>query len=208
MLIEEAIAVGFPLEELALSLAMHQAPRRLKMGKSMGEVIAVLGRAILAGCKRSTQLARAYTLRMVRKLNANHPAIDLYQHVDDMTNLVKGSSESNIVEETVSYIRDFAAEASRLKIEISEKSTILPANKFTKRICRIANREGIQLSVAASGVDIGVDTAAGSRRTTKQQRKRIQTARRRAKRALVIAKADKRARKLATTNIKPCGNSE
>ena len=69
VLIQEAEAVSFPLAELALSLSVHQAPRRLKIGKACGEAICGMGRAILAGCKRSTKIARTYTLRMARRLS-------------------------------------------------------------------------------------------------------------------------------------------
>ena len=111
VLIEEAAAVGFPMEELILSLTVHQAPRRLKTGKVVGEAMEALGRAILAGCKRSTQLARAYSLRMVRKLAAAHPRVDLYQHVDDMTVFIKPQANHLLAEEAIDYIIDFAHEA-------------------------------------------------------------------------------------------------
>ena len=122
---------------------MHQAPRCLKLSTAFGEIVQALGRAILAGCKRSTQLARAYTLRMVKRLSMEHPGITLYQHVDDMTNLVRPRSAASLAEEAVQYIRDFASEAARLHMAISEKSVILPDNEHTRRVCRIANREGI-----------------------------------------------------------------
>ena len=113
VLIQEAEAVSFPLAELALSLAVHQAPRRLRIGKVCGEAICGLGRAILAGCKRSTNLARAYTLRMARNLSRDHPRIQLHQHVDDMTNIVAPLTFSTLVQETIDYIRDFRTEAEK-----------------------------------------------------------------------------------------------
>ena len=146
ILIQEAAATNFPMEELALSLTVHQAPRKLKIGRAMGDTIFGLGRSILAGCKRSTQLARAYTLRMVRRLAAAHPRVVLFQHVDDMTNLIKPETFSSYVEETVNYIMHFASETRRLKMEISEKSIILPVNEHTKKISRIAGREGVHLA--------------------------------------------------------------
>ena len=204
VLIQEAAAVNFPMEELVMSLTVHQAPRRLKVGKAIGDVIDALGRAILAGCKRSTQMARAYTLRMVRRLSLHHPHTELYQHVDDMSNLVKPTQDHLMTEEAVRYVRDFADETKRLKMEISDKSIIIPETEETRRVVRIVNREGIQLSTATRGVDIGVDTAAASTRTTAQQKERIKKGEQRSKRAMVISKANKRAAKLAITNIAPC----
>ena len=59
MLVAEAEITGFPLRQLALSLAVHLAPRRLRLGKAVGHPILEIGQSILAGCKRSTHLARS-----------------------------------------------------------------------------------------------------------------------------------------------------
>ena len=79
-LFAEAAEVGFPLLQLALSMLVHQAPRRLKLGTAIGEPILELGRSILAGCSRSTDVARVYTLRMVKTLACCHPLVKIYQH--------------------------------------------------------------------------------------------------------------------------------
>ena len=47
------------------SLMVHQAARRLKTRDTVGEPMIGLGRAILAGCKRSTDLARLYLSDML-----------------------------------------------------------------------------------------------------------------------------------------------
>ena len=57
-LFAEAARVGFPLLQLTLSMVVHHAPRRLKMGTAIGEPILRLVRSILADCKRSTDFAR------------------------------------------------------------------------------------------------------------------------------------------------------
>lgn len=76
-LVEEADVTGFPIRQLALSLAVHLAPRRLQLGKAMGMLILEFGQSILAGCKRSTHPARVYTVRAVRKLDDDHPHITI-----------------------------------------------------------------------------------------------------------------------------------
>jgi hypothetical protein len=87
-LFQEAVKLEFPLRQFVLSIIVHHSPRRLKHGNAVGEAIVKLGRSILAGCKRSTHLARVYTLTMVRDLAAKHKSIQLFQHVDDMSNIV------------------------------------------------------------------------------------------------------------------------
>ena len=49
-LFSEAARTGFPLLQLTLSMVVHHAPRRLKMGTALGHPILALGRSILAGC--------------------------------------------------------------------------------------------------------------------------------------------------------------
>ena len=44
VLVELAMELGFPVKQLAFSLVVHQAPRRLKLGTAVGEVIQELGR--------------------------------------------------------------------------------------------------------------------------------------------------------------------
>ena len=44
---------------------VHHAARRLKTRDTVGEPMIGLGRAILAGCKRSTDLARLYLSHML-----------------------------------------------------------------------------------------------------------------------------------------------
>ena len=73
-LFELAAACLFPLK-LVLSMVVHHAPRRLKLSTALSEPITALGRSILAGCKRSTQLARVYTLQMVKGLAQAHQGI-------------------------------------------------------------------------------------------------------------------------------------
>ena len=84
---------GFPIKQLVLSMTVHHAPRLLKLGPVLSDPIQTLGRSILAGCKRSTQLARVYTLQMVEALAKAHEGFtSLYIHVDDISALTKASS--------------------------------------------------------------------------------------------------------------------
>ena len=78
----------FPMWELALTLLVHQAPRRIINRDAVGAPVIGLGRSILAGCKRSTYLARLYLSGVVDSMTALHPDTALYLHVDDMSNLL------------------------------------------------------------------------------------------------------------------------
>ena len=52
----------------ARSMIVHAAPRKLKMGKAVSRNTRSVGRGIVAGCKRSQSMAKAYTNRSVDKL--------------------------------------------------------------------------------------------------------------------------------------------
>lgn len=91
-----------------------------------------------------------------------------------------------------------------LKMKNSEKSVIVPETTTTRRIARTANRNGVHSKVEVHNIDIRVDTAAASKRTTVQQKARSNAADKRSRRAPVLAKANRRARHLAKTNAEPC----
>jgi hypothetical protein len=203
ILIREAKAVGFPLAELALTLTAHIAPRMLKMGKAVGRCVEGFGRSIIAGDKRSTQLARAYTLRLVRYMATKFLEVTLYQHVDDMTNLVKPESEGQLAITAIRYAMAFKEQTDKLKLTISNKTMVVPDNEHTQKIARVLNRAGIPMKTAAKGVDIGVDTSSGTVRTTAKQAERVREGKRRANRAETLAKVDHRAKLLGLTNINP-----
>ena len=72
-LLEETEVLGAPLDEGVMSMTIHRAPRRLKIGRTMGDAVPALGRSILPGCKRATQLARIYTIQMAKGLATRFP---------------------------------------------------------------------------------------------------------------------------------------
>ena len=65
ILISLALECGFPKQQLALSLVIYHAPRRLELGTAIGDTFFGFGRSILAGCKLSANLARSYTVKIV-----------------------------------------------------------------------------------------------------------------------------------------------
>ena len=202
VLFEAATELNFPLKQLILSMVVHHAPRRLKMGGVIGQAIVKLGRSILAGCKRSTDLARLYTLKMTTSLARNHSNVLLFQHVDDMSNLAVASTNRKLVEDVVSYAKEFKEWTDRLKLTISPKTMIVPKTEITQQISRICVRMGIPMAVSASGVDIGVDTSAAATRRTKKQSERIDTGKGRSKRVNTLARRNNQARRLGVTSVK------
>ena len=202
-LFDLAEGLNFPMKQLLLSITVHQAPRLLKLGSALSEPIVRLGRSILAGCKRSTQMAAVYTLNMVKQLSDAHRNSKLYIHVDDISNLIKANSEAGLIREAIKYAKDFARHARGLLLTISDKTTAVPDSNATRKFASMAQRLNIPMKVAKEGVDIGVDTSSASRRTTKKQKARITQTRHRATRVALLARKTTRVRRLAMTGVKP-----
>lgn len=181
-LFELARELHYPMRQLLLSMVLHQAQRRLQLWAALGEAIVNLGRSILAGCKRPTQLARVYTIKMVNELIASHPSTTLYTYVAYISNLIKAKTKGHLFENVVKCARGFAEHASDLLLNISDKTTVVLNNGATKTFAGMMSREGIPMKAAADGNDIGADTSSASRSTTKTQRARIVQTRSRAKR--------------------------
>ena len=145
-LIQLAKDLGFPMKQLALSLVIHQAPRRLKLGRTLGECISNLGRSILAGCKRSTHFARVYLLKMVRHLSESgrHPDTTIYVHVDDISNIIKAKSQQEFSTKAIKWAKDFKRCTDELKLDISDKSVVVPVCKAAEAFTKMAqDKEGV-----------------------------------------------------------------
>lgn len=106
-LVAEAARVSFPMLQLALSMIVHRAPRRLKIGAAIGPPTLQMGRSMQACCPRPTDLARVYTPRMVKTLASCHPLAKVFQHVDDISNLAIGKTPFELVAAACRYALHF-----------------------------------------------------------------------------------------------------
>ena len=118
-----------------------------------------------------------------KSLAQYHPLVALYQHVDDISNLVVASTAGRLVTAATEYAKDFARMVAALQLTISDKSTAVPngteARTFTQKVTSIR----IPMKVEELGVDIGVDTSSAAKRTTRKQSQRIAKSKRRARKA-------------------------
>ena len=102
-----------------------------------------IGQSILAGCKRSTHLARVYTVAGIKELDEAHTDVTTGQHVDDVSNLTIGRNEDELVGRAVKYAVHFNSIMKRLRMTISCKSTVVPATKAGERIAKHLQNLGI-----------------------------------------------------------------
>ena len=162
-----------------------------------------LGQSILAGCKRSTHLARVYTLRGIKELDEDHSDVTTGQHVDDISNLAIGDNEDELVGRAVKYAVHFNRIMTKLKMTISEKSTIVPASRAGERIAKHLQNLKIPMKCEKAGYDIGVDTSSTKVRTTAKQRARLNAGAKKARRCATLARRNAAVRRVAITGVKP-----
>ena len=84
-------AEAAPRLPVAMALAMHKAPRFLRLGQSYAEPITTTGCSVLAGCPSSTSLARGYMLPISRSTGAVE-GVTTNQHVDDLSHGISADS--------------------------------------------------------------------------------------------------------------------
>ena len=127
---------------------------------------------MLAGSRFSSTYARIYVYSFLESLQYNFPIV-LGVHVDDLATQFHGELEEIVstVRAAAVFIRDsFLAR----KLKISKKTTIVAskpniANKIREDLGRI----GIPCQSALAARDLGMDSAAGSRRSTKVMKGRL-----------------------------------
>ena len=126
--------------------------------------------------------------------------------MDDLATKFHGGSKEIVstVRAAAVFIRDsFLAR----KLKISKKTTIVAskpniANKIREDLGRI----GIPCQSALAARDLGMDSAAGSRRSTKVMKGRLHKIVRRMGKLRVLESLEKRAKKLFRTNIWPAAS--
>ena len=158
------------------------------MGKSHGEMIPSMGSGIVAGCKRSQSLAKAYTNDSVDGLRKNFTVhlpdivfrgtarckamarikhlrvggIRVYQHVDDLTQVMWARSDEDLASAAYESAREWVQQVHLgLSMECITKHVILPPGIPARVAQRALLEFGLEVTIAAHGVDVGVDITGG-----------------------------------------------
>ncbi len=203
ILVEAAEDALFPMDQLALGLMMHRAPRMLRVQGSHGSCLARTGRSVLAGCTLSTSLARAY-LRPLTLTCRSDDFCTLNQHVDDLTQSVIAPTRHLAIARAIAKGRQLAEEARKLKLEIADKSRVVASTPTAAAAVAAGIRgAGVPILAAEHAEDLGVSTSAGRRRTIGSFARRIAKAGRRARRVGRLTAACTNAKKLYRTGVDP-----
>ena len=181
---------------MAIAMQVHMAPRVLKTRGFFGPMVQV-SRSILAGCKFSVAFARTAIYWILEQSHAR-------QYVDDIAQCIRGMNMQKVEDECVRDAVQLTDNLSRAGFNISCKSVLVASNaRLKNNIHKKLRRVGICIDKDETAKDLGVDAAAGSRRTTREQQKRILKARRRGVKVRWLMKRSLRARKLQSSNLWP-----
>ena len=94
-------------------------------------------------------------------------------HVGDLSHVLVEETPSELKANLLKAGRLVGSEVARLKLKLSDKSTILQINEITKSVATILTEENITLKVKATGDDVGIQMSAGGIRRASTLNNRI-----------------------------------
>ena len=160
--------------------------------------------SILAGCLQSCSWARGLLFEFIQALGYVVPGSVCEEHIDDLSNFVTNKSRMQLFQGAAEIGRAVQVGTAELGLTLSCKSTLLANDKsLGKLIVKHLETDGVPICLGTAATDLGIETAAGKRRCTASQWKRIWKGRRRAKRVNRLCKTNSEAQKLTKTGIHP-----
>ena len=160
----ELIKRNYPSELLVLGLLTHAAPRVLKVGQCLSEIIINTGCSMVAGCQQAVSFARGLLWDLVHTLTYTIERCPVHQHVDDLSQPVIAESSEDLRKMLVQGGAIVGREVKRLKIKLSDKSTVVPISQATLGASKDLLELGTILKVKSSCDDVGVEMGRGRRR--------------------------------------------
>ena len=88
----ELIKRNYPSEMLILGVLAHAAPRVLKVGQCLSEVIVNTGYSMVAGCQQAVSFAHGLIWELVHTLTHRIERCPVHQHVDDLSQPIVAST--------------------------------------------------------------------------------------------------------------------
>ena len=108
------------------------------------------------------------------KLSVVDPGFPCSSHVDDLSHVLIGESETDLRGKLLKAGRLVGAETKTLQLDLSEKSTLLPDNPNTRAVVKILFEEGVQLETGKICDDVGVQMTGNGNRRASTLNKRIE----------------------------------
>ena len=106
----------YPSELLVLGILAHAAPRVLKVGLCLSEVITRMGRSMVAGCQQAVSFARGLLYDLCYTLTHTIERCPVHQHVDDLSQAIITSTAVELRRTLVQAGALVGRDTNRLKI--------------------------------------------------------------------------------------------
>ena len=172
-LIDRAIELGFLPKALYLSLTMHLAPRIMKAYDHYGDAFCPID-SICAGCTNSNGFARILLHKVMSIAHTHYPSLEFRQFVDDLRQTTRHESIDVVVDASKKAAGTIVSGLLRAKCVLSPKSTVVASKvHIAKTIVARLRGFGMTVKMARVAKDLGVDTTAGSHRSVKTIRSRL-----------------------------------
>ncbi len=197
VLLEEAIAAGFPPADLCLALQQHLAPRVIQANGYSAKPMTII-KSLLAGCKHSVAITRAYLRRTIASIDTDHSECNPKVFVDDISMFARASRVANAVGHIVPGLCRFVELAQRkLKLTISPKSVFVASDDRTSTRFQIKCMvHKLKYKLSHDARDLGVTSKAGRGRPSNLLTNRLTKVRTRINKIKGIAKKSRSAKQL------------
>ena len=174
LLVQEAVALGYPLRILRLSIATYRLERVIRIGKVVSKGVTAV-RGITAGSGFATTEMRIIMIRIVDKACRMFPMVAPTLFVDDLAADVT-APEKHVVQQLRGSIETVADFIHRTGQELSKTKSLVTATttKLGEELCRRWKRVGIAIEFRKKVKALGVGLGAGIRRNVAVARGRLQ----------------------------------
>ena len=200
-----AVDAAYPPSHLVMALSMHMAPRCLLLN-GIASLIIFPNKSTIAGCSHSNSFARLPLQKPIRRMAAEapQPKLKIATFVDDVAQISRGRM-AEIAEAAIKAAITFCVSMKALGLRVSSKTVVVSSNHrlAAALAVQIRKRQGVKVTVAQSGRDLGVANAPTRRRCTSIQKSRLAKAKTKLGKIARYTKAVRAARRLATAGAMP-----
>ncbi len=195
--------LGYPKHIMALGLIAHKAPRILLVGQCCSNIISKCYKSIVAGCQQSCSWARGLMHQLVEALGYVMPGSICYEHVDDLSQVLSCKSKMELYHASMRIGKVLKQGIQDIDVVLSTKSKALSNCNIVHAITKQLACNGLVIKAAQTADDLGIETAAGTRRVAATLNARIRKGNARGKRNGLLAKSNAKAHKLGPTGTQP-----
>ena len=201
VLIKNALEVGFPPVKLAYILQQHLAPRAIQASSFTAQPVPIC-RSILAGCKASIGITRAYLKPGISQIHNKYPNANTSVLVDDTCMQSVGVDYEDVLEKIVPAVATFGDVARSLKLSLSPKAAITAS---TPKLALLLQKEmsgyNMTFKIDQKARDVGITHTAASSKPNKLVKNRFDNRKHKHSMTKRIASISRQARKLYSGSI-------